>query len=679
MQFVYPEILFGLLALAIPIIVHLFNFRKFKRVVFSNVSFLKEVKQETQSKSRLKHLLILASRMLAIAAIVLAFAQPFIPVDDSDTSAGKKVVSLYIDNSFSMEAENEDGRLIDLARNQALEIVDAYQATDLFHVVTNDFEGRHQFLVNKDEVVELIDEIQISPTTRNISDVVARQLEALSQSDISAKTAYIISDLQKSTHDFETMNADTAVNFRLVPNVVVDQDNIFIDSVWFDSPVIRANATEQLRIRIGNTNSESIENIPLKLTIDGSQKAVASFSIEPGQYTDTTLFFTISEPGFHKAEVQIQDHPVTFDDSYYFSFEVAERINILEIGSGKTNFVRKVFEDDPYFAFTQVSSLGVDYSDLPNHELIILNELPQISSGLASELSKLTQAGGHVLLIPGKDVDLSSYNAFLSLIDAPSMGGLMSGPRKVSEINLDHFLYKDVFESLPKNIDLPTAQNFYSLGLNSRSKGDQLLTMQGGACFLGEFKSGEGRVYLSAVSLIPTESNFSQHALFVTSLVRIAEFAQRAHRLSYIIGKDELAETFAAPDATQEPFHLTDSRTGLDFLPDFRRTGGTTEIYLHGQPSEAGSYDLQRKEQTVDVFSFNYQRDESDLAFYSPSDANNIIQEMGATNFTILTGGLETLKSEVGELNDGKKLWPLFIILALLFLVIEIALIKLLK
>ncbi len=679
MQFVYPEILFGLLALAIPVIVHLFNFRKFKRVAFSNVAFLKEVKQETQSKSRLKHLLILASRMLAIAAIVLAFAQPFIPVDDADTSAGKKIVSLYIDNSFSMEAENEDGRLIDLARNQALEIVDAYQATDLFHVVTNDFEGRHQFLVNKDEVVELIDEVQISPTTRNISDVIARQMEALSNSDISSKTAYLISDLQKSTHDFEGMNADTTIDFRLVPNVVVDQDNIFIDSVWFDSPVIRANATEQLRIRIGNTNSEAIENIPLKLHIDGSQKAVASFSIEPGQFTDTTLFFTVSEPGFHKAVVQIQDHPVTFDDSYFFSFEVAERISILEIGSGQTNFVRKVFEDDPYFAFTQVSSLGVDYSDLSKHELIILNELPQISTGLAAELSKIIQEGGNLLVIPGKDVDLNSYNAFLGLLNAPSLGAITNGPRKVSEINLDHFLYRDVFESLPKNIDLPVAQRFYSLALNSRVKGDQLLTMQGGGTFLGEFESGEGRVYLSAVSLLSSESNFSQHALFVTSLIRIAEFSQRTHKLSYVIGKDELAESFALPDATQEPFHLVDAVTGLDFLPGFRRIGGTTEIYLHGQPSEAGSYDLQLQQNTVDVFSFNYQREESALEFFTPSDANNLIQELGATNFTILTGGLETLKSEVGELNNGKKLWPLLIVLALVFLIIEIALIKLLK
>ncbi|MBL0031994.1 MAG: BatA domain-containing protein [Bacteroidetes bacterium] len=79
MQFIYPEFLFALSVLAIPIIIHLFNFRRFKKIYFTNVRFLKEIKQDTQSKSKLKHLLVLLSRLLALTFLVLAFAQPFIP------------------------------------------------------------------------------------------------------------------------------------------------------------------------------------------------------------------------------------------------------------------------------------------------------------------------------------------------------------------------------------------------------------------------------------------------------------------------------------------------------------------------------------------------------------------------------------------------------------------------
>ena len=163
MKFVHPEILWALTALSIPIIVHLFNFRKFRKVQFSNVSFLREIRQETKSKSRLKHLLILFSRLLAVAAIVFAFAQPYFPRSDSSILPGDKAVSLYIDNSFSMEAQGEQGLLLELAKSKAIEVAAAYGATDRFQLLTNDFEGRHQRFVGRDEVVEMIQAVGFSP------------------------------------------------------------------------------------------------------------------------------------------------------------------------------------------------------------------------------------------------------------------------------------------------------------------------------------------------------------------------------------------------------------------------------------------------------------------------------------------------------------------------------------
>ena len=166
MKFVHPEILWALSALAIPIIVHLFNFRRFKKVLFSNVAFLKEIKQETQSKSKLKHLLILFARLLALACIVLAFAQPYLPGASQNQVAGDRAVSIFLDNSFSMQSENQDGPLLELAKNKAIEIASSYSPTDKFQLLTCDFEGRHQRLVSREEVIDLIQEVQISPSNK---------------------------------------------------------------------------------------------------------------------------------------------------------------------------------------------------------------------------------------------------------------------------------------------------------------------------------------------------------------------------------------------------------------------------------------------------------------------------------------------------------------------------------
>src|ERR1035438_3666616 len=95
MQFLHSNFLFALSALAIPIIIHLFNFRRYKTVYFSNVTFLKELKEETASQSKLKHLLVLACRLLALAFLVFAFAQPYIPNKKNQLSSGRKFVSIY--------------------------------------------------------------------------------------------------------------------------------------------------------------------------------------------------------------------------------------------------------------------------------------------------------------------------------------------------------------------------------------------------------------------------------------------------------------------------------------------------------------------------------------------------------------------------------------------------------
>src|SRR5690349_16450291 len=122
MTFVSPVFLWALAAVAVPIIIHLFNFRRYKKVYFTNVKFLKELQQESKSKSRLKEILILIARCLAITCLVLAFCQPVIPdKNNTQKTSGATAISLYIDNSFSMVNITKQGPLFDLARNHARE------------------------------------------------------------------------------------------------------------------------------------------------------------------------------------------------------------------------------------------------------------------------------------------------------------------------------------------------------------------------------------------------------------------------------------------------------------------------------------------------------------------------------------------------------------------------------
>ena len=113
MQFKHPELLYALILLVIPIIVHLFQLRRFQKEAFTNVKFLKEITLQTRKSSQLKKWLTLLTRLLLLACVIVAFAQPFSSKSKSFNTTSETVI--YLDNSFSMQAKGINGTLLNSA------------------------------------------------------------------------------------------------------------------------------------------------------------------------------------------------------------------------------------------------------------------------------------------------------------------------------------------------------------------------------------------------------------------------------------------------------------------------------------------------------------------------------------------------------------------------------------
>lgn len=142
MQFLFPSFLWALTALSVPIAIHLFNFRRTKRIYFSNVSFLKNIETQTNSFRKLKHWLILAARLLFLLFLIIAFAQPFIPAkNNSNTSLNRQggLNSLYLDNSLSMQNTSENKQYLDLAIAKMDELLTLFKQSPSIQLITNDF------------------------------------------------------------------------------------------------------------------------------------------------------------------------------------------------------------------------------------------------------------------------------------------------------------------------------------------------------------------------------------------------------------------------------------------------------------------------------------------------------------------------------------------------------------
>ena len=687
MSFLHPAFLWALTALAIPVLIHLFQLRRFKRIDFPNVRFLAEVSQQTRARKKVQHWLVLLARCLAIASLVLAFAQPYRPGAGGAVKAGPRAVSIYIDDSYSMDGQNANGRLLDQARKGAQETVMAYGATDRYQVLTGRFEGKQQVLLGRDEALQAAAQVDVSAYTRPISKVLARQREALATSDALTKRVFLFTDLQTSITDVDAWTNDSTIPTVIVPLPTDRKDNLSVDSVWFASPVRRLGQNEALHVAITNHGEQELVNVPLRLSVNGEQRALATFSVAGGVTVDTTLQFLSDAVGEHWGEVSITDQPVTFDDRAYIAYRVIDKSRVLLLSGGDTEgdrAVQAVFGADSAHAFTQSSYREVDLAALEQQDLVVLNALPEVASGLGQALDAFMQNGGSVVVFPPSGGDASRYTNFFSQLGAAPPALMDTVQVKVERIDLEQPFYRDIFQAMPRNVDLPMVRERWSIKPAAGS--DALLRMQDGSVYLSRTTIDRGSVYLCASPLSEWSGNLVRHALFATSLLRMAELARPMGRLYSSIGADAVIPVEGIDPSTSSGGQLNGEEAphlrgpdGIDVVPEVRRAPGSTSLALHDEDLPPGPYALTLGKDTLRMLALNLSRRESNLTAMDPEALKSLLAERGLTNFSVLSEGAEDLSLRLTELDQGRKLWKWFILLALLFLAAETILIRTIK
>jgi hypothetical protein len=623
----------------------------------------------------------LLMRVLAVASLVLAFAQPYIPVSQTDASReARNAVSVYIDNSFSMGLTSPKGTLLDEGIEKARDVAMAYSTTDVFQLLTNDFLGYHQRYISRDEFLELLNEIEISPASRMISEVYKRQSDLFAEQPQENKIIALISDFQKNITNFNELPPDTGITAYILPVEADEKSNLYIDSAWFDAPAYRAGQLARMKVKISNASQGEFEKIPVKLMINGQQRAIASFDISAGRNAIIDLPFAISKSGIHYGKLEITDHPITYDDVLYFAFEVKEEIPVLAINAGQPGtYLNSLFGSDSAFVFNNVMAGQIDYSTFNQYNLIILNGLNIISSGLTMELKRFLQGGGNLAVFPGEMADIESYRQFGRNLNTAFLLEKTTIETRVSEINTFNRVFDDVFESVPENIDLPVVQSHYPIRWQPNSLMESLLDLQNGNMFMGAEPTGNGMLYLFAVPLSTGWSNFPKHAIFVPTLYKIALLSQGAKKLYYTVGENEQIVLNSRLPDNDQVYRISSVEKDFEIIPEIRSVFSQTEIFTQNQIPEAGHYDVSLNNELIAGLAFNYDRKESELESYTKSELETILLDQGLDNFKVIKPADRSLTDVIAELNMGVRLWKLFIILALLFLFAEVVLLRFLK
>lgn len=674
MSFLYPQFLFALSALLVPVIIHLFNFRRYKKIFFTNVSLLKDIETSSKSVKQLKNLLVLLTRLLGLAFLVLAFAQPIIPLSQNSAGSTTNQVIIFVDNSQSMGVFTGGKSWLELAKLAAGEVIEKKGRKASFHILTNDFMQSEMNELGRDDAISSVNLISVTPRRRTLNEIVNR-IKAISDQQANGLTeCYFVSDFQRNQLDLAEVNPDTALFFNFVKIGNQSFSNLSIDSCWMVNFRASFQGRDSLTVRIRNLGSEDLEKQRLRLYVNDKQVWIGSIDLSKQDKKDVTIPLDHQTFGTYNCRIELSDNTLDFDNQLFFSYQIDSSTTVYYIGPDKYSPPFEAVFTEP-FRYSKDLETNIDISVLNSSSCIIYSGSGNLSSGLTDVINKRVSEGASLILIPADSSLSGNFNDLLSRLSAGQFQAFDTALSGISSVNISSDLLNSVIRKLPDNPNLPWARGHFVLKPSSRSAVEDILLFDNGPA-LRRIPYENGNIFLFCFDLSESRSNMVRHSLFVPIMINAAFSGNRKYSLYNILGHDELVDV-DYPSGTDEVFHLKGK--DMDIIPEIRRGLNGTQLQFDQQVRFPGNYEIRLSNEFVRNVSFNYGREESNLDCYEREEIEDVLSEHGELNARLYSGEFTEVISSLGKSASHVALWKYCIILALMFFIGEALILKLIK
>ncbi|PCJ94159.1 MAG: hypothetical protein COA50_13485 [Flavobacteriaceae bacterium] len=641
MQFKHPELLWALFLLLIPLFIHLFQLRRFKKTPFTNVKLLQKVVVESRKSNSLKKWLLLFTRLLLMVALILAFAQPFFA---EETALAKKETVIYLDDSFSMQAKNTTTSLLEDA---VQELIKAIPKEHTFSLFTNDRVFKDVEL--KDIQNDLLS-LPFATKQLELNEVELKANTLFSKNQAVIKNLILISDFQQRIGSNNKDTITTGVQKHLVQILPEKKENIAIDTAYISST--QANSIE---LTVELSSASTIENTPVSLydNVNLIAKTAASFDVNK----KANVIFTLPRNEIINGKIEVSDNGLIYDNTLYFNINKKEKIKVLVISEAASGFLERIFTEDE-FQYTSNTQQNLNYSIIEGQHLIVLNELIAISNSLQNALRSFKSNGGHLVIIPSVTTNIASYNQLTIGSNNTSFGEPILGTQNVTNINFSHQLYADVFEKKVTNFQYPSISQYYKIS----SSLPKILSFENGDAFL----TGANGLYVFTSSLTKNNTNFKGSPLIVPTFYNMGANSLKSSKLYTVI---EAVSNTDIPITLAKDNILKLVQGAYEFIPQQQSYANKVTLLFNENIEKNGTYSIQNGEAVLKNISFNHSRIESDLTYLDINTLDAVSKQSSITN----------LFNELKNDNRVTDLWKWFVILALLFILIEIFIQKVFK
>ena len=647
MHFKYPAIFYFLFILIVPILIHLFNLKKFKKIEFTNVQFLKKISIETRKSSQVKKLLILATRLLCFTALIFTFSQPYL--------GNKKIEDnrhyyIYLDNSESLNTNGNNGNLLKTATH---DIIENSPENERYSLLTND---DLRINISKKELKKDLRNIQISNNITSFEDKINAIERELKNKSNDLYKILLISDFQYFTKKINNEFTNVTRPFSVVKLTSNVKNNISVDSVYIST----YNTYEKVVSVVIKNQGDEKNDIPIALYNSSKLINKRSFSILKNE--EKILEFPIENFHQFKGKIQIDfNESFMFDNVFYFTINSSKKTSILTIGKSLP-YISKIFNSDE-FDYSSASLQNLNYNSISSQQLIILNQIQSITKVLESSILKFIENGGNLLVIPNKNIELNTYNSFFKKINSGEILNKYKDSLKITTINFEHPLFRDVFTKEVRNFEYPAVALNYTHNL----KGNAILMFENKTPFLHEVANSFSKIYLFSSPLDIQSSNIVNSPIIVPTLYNMAKQSLELTKPYYILQKENTIEISKKIEKNEI---LKISNQKKSFIPSQINFANKVVLSTINEPKTAGFFDITLNRDTLNYLAYNNSPNESLLTFY---DLNTVKKEN--KNITIFSSIKEYFK-EINEKNKVQSLWRLFLAIAIVSLLLEVLILK---
>jgi len=639
---------------------------------------MQRFQKEKKAVKKLQNLLILICRIVAITFLVFAFSQPYKNPTNGLQKAQETIISIFIDNSFSMSAKGTEGELLSESKEAAKQLINSYPNNQRYIISTNALSAVQQRIIDAKSAYEEIDLIKYSPIQRNFNSIfnwTQETKQKIDKRDQKSKSYELLflSDFQSEFFKLDAIQADSISNINLWQFKPQKVENCYIDSVWFKNKTHRASEENELFFRLNNDGPEDIVNLELTITVNNFSKDIF-MSVNGNSNSVNSVNIPVQPEGNSEGKIELRDQMMYWDDEFFFSYQTTANREILIInGKDANERVAKVFGTEPYFDVKETPISKVNQSSFYNKRLIILNGISTISTGLSADILKFKQNGGNILILPSDDIDTRALNQLFADLGLPEVKASQKTALKANSIELRDPTFDGVFEKNEQtDLNLPNFRFIHKTNSKNTSAIALIKLRDESPVF---YRSLDQQSFALYSSLKESCSDLVQNTLFPVLCIRIAEMAGSDNIPYHFIGQDKLI-SFETDVANNGPVKLQNNRT--DFIPKTIQKDAYNYIDISGIEAmeylSQGNFALKQMD-TLKMLALNFNRKESSVKL---TTTDEMTKKLALKGINSLNSQLFDEKTDVAKikLNHIKEYWRICIFITIMAIFCEILIAK---